>query len=322
MKPNDFQALLTALQPIEASLDELKGEADELLKQYGIPTQPACGEPIPQVRVRLLQDLTLPAGTGTTRTCHAGDELVMEKAHFQSELDRGRVELIAPADARPAPTARPFAGSGVAPYFDWFNALSAGQVPDEWAERGIKIAFEKRSGVLAALWNAALVYSVDAELRKAVGVAIQARHGSAHVPVEEALLWPTQALLTLLQHFPSEKAAKSWQTRQDNRKAGESAKHARGIQAAVGHVFRDGDTIEQTWKRLHTFIRVGASRDEVDDGWYTPEEIEGGRYKFEVDGSGETAVVGQLDTETHKKRRIKRSTFAKYVRRARDFSGD
>ena len=321
--PNvNLHALLNALQPIETSLDELKRDADQLLERYGIPTRPARRKPVPRVRVRLLQDLTLPAGAGTARTFRAGSELVMEKARLQSELDSGRVEFLGPADARPAPAALPFGESGLAPYFAWFHALSAGEIPAEWAEQGIKVAPEKRTGVLAALWNAALVYSVNAELAKVIGVAIQARRGSAHVPVEEALLWPTQALLTLLQHFPSEEAAKSLQTRQNNRRAGASAKYARGIQAAVELAYREGETVEQTWKRFRRIVGDGAPADEFEDGWYIPDEIEDGGYKFAIEGSGDKTVVREFDIDRQKGRGIKKSTFEKYVRRARDSSGD
>lgn len=90
------------------------------------------------------------------------------------------------------------------------------------------------------------------------------------------------------------------------RKAGSSAKYARGIQDAVSHVYRDGMTEQQCWEALG----------EVEDQTFT---VEGAEYGFRLDWLGaEIVTAWQTEDRTGHERSVRRASFHPYFARARD----
>lgn len=294
----------------QAQLDDRKRRARDLLEQLGVPTQPPPSAPVPRVRVRVLQERSYPGGGGRTRTVRVGDELVTEEANLQSYVESGFAELIGPAPPEPVPEPRPFGEVGQAPYFYWYEDVAAGKCPSEWEEWGIELPTEKdRPSLLAALWNAALVYSADFETRLAADAAYQARLGSPTVPPDEARGWPMDTLLMLTESFPPEDSiARQRKTRKDAQKAGGAEKYARGIQAAVTEVYRKGMTERECWEALR----------EVDGEAFT---VKGARYEFYLDlGENEIAAACETHDQTGRARSIKRTSFQPYFARARNRS--
>lgn len=295
-------------ESFQTRLEVRKRGARQLLEQHGVPTRPPPTAPVPRVRVRLLQERSYREGGGRTTTLPVGAELITEEANLEGYVESGLAELIGPAPPRPAPEPRPYGEVGQAPYFYWYEAIAAGKRPPEWEESGIELPPEKeRPSLLAALWNAALVFSADFETRLAADAAYQARLGSPTVPPEEALGWPMESLLLLAQSFPPEDTiARRRKTRKDAQKAGSAAKYARGIQAAVDHVYRDDMTEQQCRAALLALLGLGF-------------ETEGGRHEFYLDSAEDKGVaIVQRDLDTGGERSLQCGSLHPYFVRARD----
>ena len=294
------------LRPLAAFFEERKREARELLEEQGLPLEPTPPEPVARVRIRVLQERTFPRERGEGRTVHVGEELITDEANLRGYVESGFAELIGRASSRPAPKPRSFGDGTVPPEWDqWQHELPA----KEW----------KRRGLVDALSNAALVYKADSDFQMVADIAYQASQGFATVAPEVAALWPMEILLFLAQSFPAKELIRlRGQRPEAAAKAGGSRKFARGIQAAVNHVYRDGLTEPECWEALLALIGRDVPEAELDNGWYVLEAVEEGRYEFMLDHHDEKTPVTVRDTETGRTRTIKRVSFRPYFQRAQE----
>ena len=89
------------------------------------------------------------------------------------------------------------------------------------------------------------------------------------------------------------------------REAGSAAKYARGIQAAVDHVYRPGMKEQECQDALLALIREGF-------------EAENGRYELYLDSADGTVVIVQRDLDAGLERSLQLGSFHPYFVRARD----
>ena len=306
LRASAIRELQRNLKPLAEFFEERKREARESFEELGLPIEPPPPEPVARVRIRVLRERTFPSAAGEGNTVHVGEELVTDEANLQGYVESGFAELIGPAPSRPAPRPRSFGDGTLPPEWEqWQHELPA----KEW----------KRRGWLDALSNAVLVYKADSDFQMVSEIAYQAGQGFASVAPEVAALWPMEMLLFLAQSFPAKELIRlRGQRPEAAAKAGGSKKFARGIQAAVNHVYRDGLTEAQCWEALLTVIGRDVPDAELDKGWYTLEDVEEGRYEFMLDHHDHKAPVTVRDTETGRTRTIRRASFRPYVKRARE----
>ena len=294
------------LKPVEELFDKLKREANELLEKHGVPIRPPAPQPIPRVRVRVLEEAFFRTTGGRREPALPGQELLIKESDFEAYNERGLVDRIGTAPPETPLQPRAFGEVAEPPYFEWLDEISKGQMPPEWEAQGLELPPEsEREPVMAALWNAALVYNAAFELRMAEQLVFEARSGHATVPPEEALLWPLQTLAMLNLAFSPEDSLRRYKARIANRKAGSAPKYARGIQAAVNSVYQDGFSEQACWNAL---------QDVGEDHF----EVQGTCYEFYLDRLGDQILaVCQCDDRTGRERSIKRGAFYPYFARAR-----
>lgn len=294
------------LKPIEELFDKLKREANELLEKHGVPTRPPAPQPIPRVRVRVLEEAFFRTIGDRRARALPGQEFLIKESDFEAYNERGLVDRIGAAPPEIPPQPRAVGEVPEPPYFEWLDEISKGQMPPEWEAQGLELPPKsEREPMMAALWNAALVYNAAFELRMAEQLVFEARSGHATVPPEEALLWPLQTLAILNLSFSPEDSLRRYKARIDSRKAASARKYGRGIQAAVNSVYQDGLSEQECWEALQG----------VDE---EPFEVEGTRYEFFLDQLGDQIIAAcQRDDRTGRERAIKRGAFYRYFARAR-----
>jgi hypothetical protein len=74
----------------------------------------------------------------------------------------------------------------------------------------------------------------------------------------------------------------------------------------------------ECWEALRAFINDAPTEDIDGEGWYEPEEVAEGRYKFKSDSTAGKESVAVKDIDTSQVRSIRRDSINPYWGRAKE----